>query len=137
MTAVEAPVTERVADAFIAGDVEAVIALYRPDALVDVIVPQWRFQLQGPDALREALLEGEFLPGRRVAVSHRTATEDGLLLELECWAPINGEEQMWRALHQFRVADGLVVEHVAYCSGFWDAATIARHAVEAPMVTSR
>jgi hypothetical protein len=137
VTTVELTVADRVADAFIAGDLEGLIALYRPDALVDAVVPQWRFQLQGHDALREALLEGEFLPGRRVTVVHRTATEDGLLLEVESWAPVDGEEQMWRALHQLRIADGLVVEHVAYCSGVWDAATIARHAVEAPMVRAR
>jgi hypothetical protein len=137
MTTVELSVVDRIAEAFVAGDVDALLALYRPDALVDVVVPQWRFQLQGHEGMREALLEGEFLPGRRVTVSHRTATEDGLLLEVESWAPMHGEEHMWRALHQFRVADGLVVEHIAYCSGFWDAETIARHAVEAPMVRAR
>jgi hypothetical protein len=137
MTTVATPVLDRIADAFIAGDTEELLALYQPDALVDCVVPQWRFQLQGREALREALLEGEFVPGRRVTVWHRTATEDGMLLELECWAPIDGEDQKWRALHQFRVAEGQVVEHIAYCSGFWDAATIARQAVEAPMVRAR
>lgn len=137
MTTAVATVEDRVADAFISGDVDELLVHYRPDALVDVVIPQWRFQLQGPDALREVLVAEDFVPGRRVTSSHRTTTSDGLLLELETWAPIDGEDQMWLALHQFRFADGLVAEHVVYCSGVWDAETIARQAIEAPMVRPR
>jgi hypothetical protein len=136
-TTMTAPLVDRIADAFIAGDVEALVALYRSDALVDAVIPYWRFQLQGADALREVLVAEEFLPGRRVTRSHRTATEHGLLLEIETWAPIDGADRMWLSMHQFRIADDAIAEHVVYCSGVWDPATIARHAVEAPMVRPR
>ena len=137
MTTVEASTADRVCDAFVAGDVDALLACYAPDALVDAVVPQWRFQLQGHDAIREAIVEGEFVPGRRVTQVHRTATEDGVLLEVEAHAPMHGEEHLWRELSHIRIVDGLVTEHIIYCSGFWDAATIARQAVEAPMVRAR
>ena len=137
MTTVATTVIDRIADAFVAGDVDELLAFYRADVLVDVVVPQWRFQLQGAEGLREALVAEEFLPGRRVTRVHRTATADGLLLELETWAPIDGEDRMWLGMHQLRLEDGQIVEHVAYCSGVWDAETIARQAVEAPMVRAR
>jgi hypothetical protein len=137
VTTVEVSTADRVCDAFVAGDIDGLLACYAPDVLVDAVVPQWRFQLQGHAAIREALETGEFLPGRRVTYAHRTFTEDGVLLEVEAWAPIDGEEQMWRDLNHIRIVDGLVTEHIVYCSGFWDAATIARQAVEAPMVRAR
>jgi hypothetical protein len=137
MTTVGVSTADRVCDAFLAGDIDGLLECYAPDALVDAIVPQWRFQLQGHEAIREALAAGELIPGRRVTHSHRTLTDDGVLLEVEAWAPIDGEEQMWRGLHHIRIVDGLVTEHIGYCSGFWDAATIARQAVEAPMVRAR
>lgn len=128
---------DQVADAFLDGDSTRLVALYRPDALVEVVVPTWRFQLQGREALRQVLDEEEFLPGRRVAWWRRTATEDGLVLELESRAPVHGEERMWLSLHQFRFAPDGVAEQVTYCSGIWSADTIARHAVEAPMLRQR
>ncbi len=129
-------ITDALTEAFLAGDTEALVALCADDVLFDAVVPTWRFQLQGLDAAREVLAE-EFLPGRRVTESHVTPTADGVLLEVETWAPIHGEDRMWREIAHFRVDDGLVTEVIVYCSGIWDAATIARHAVEAPMVRSR
>jgi hypothetical protein len=131
-----APLVDRITDAFVTGVTDDLPALYRPDVLVDVIVPSWRFQLQGAEAV-EALLTEEFLPGRRVTHWHRTATEDGLLLELEVWAPIDGVDRFSRAMHQFRVVDGAIAEHIVYCSGFWRPEDLARQAIEAPMVRQR
>lgn len=129
-------VADRVVEAFLDGDADALAHLCSEDVLVDVIVPQWRFQLQGREELRGGLAE-EFLGGRRVAWHHRTDTIDGVLLELETWAPIHGEDRKWLAMNKFRIADGAVVEMVQYCSGHWDAATIARQSVEARMVRER
>ena len=137
--AVGAAVTaaDAVADAFVAGDAAAVAAACRPDVLVDVVVPQWRFQLRGRDAVRELLATEEFVPGRRVTAAHRTPTAAGTLLEIETWAPMHGEQRMWRELIHVRADGDAVSELVVFCSGIWDAATIARHAVEAPMVVAR
>jgi hypothetical protein len=137
MTAPTTTVTDRVVDAYLGGDADALADLCAPDVLVDLVLPQWRFQMTGRETLRSGVAQEEFLPGRRVAWHHRTDTADGVLLELETWAPMEGEDRKWLELNKFRVADGQVVELVQYCSGIWDAATIARQAVEAPMVRER
>jgi len=129
-------VTEQVATAFVDGDAGSILKVCADDVLLDAVIPYWRFQLQGHDGLRDALAE-EFVPGRRVTESHVTPTADGVLVEVEAWAPMHGEDRMWREIAHFRVSGDTVSEVVFYCSGIWDAATIARHAVEAPMVRSR
>jgi hypothetical protein len=129
-------VADRVVETFIEGDADALVDLCADDVLVDLVVPQWRFQIEGREMLRGGIAE-EFLPGRRVTWHRRTDTADGVLLELETWAPIDGEQRKWLAMNQFRIVDGVVVEIMQYCSGHWDAATIARQAVEAPMVRER
>jgi hypothetical protein len=37
-------------------------------------------------------------------------------------------------VHLFHTDGEAITEHANYCTGIWDAATIARHALEAPMV---
>ena len=129
-SAVESPVL----DAFLNGDAAGVVAACAAGVVVDVNIPTWRFQLQGRDALRRLLESEEFLPGRSVATWRSATTDDGLLLELETHAPIHGEERLWRELVWFRGAPGAITEVTVFCSGIWDAATIARQAAEAPMV---
>jgi hypothetical protein len=137
MSTATATLADLAADAFVAGDAAGFVAHCAEDVLLDAVVPTWRFQLGGREALRELLATEEFLPGRRVTVAHRTPTADGVLLEIETWAPLHSEDRMWRETVQIRTAGGAVTEVVVYCSGIWDAATIARQAVEAPMVRPR
>lgn len=137
MTTVSVSIADRAAEAFVAGDADAVAALCRDDVLADVNVPTWRFQLEGREAIRHLLAHEEFVPGRQVTVEHRTPTADGVLLEVETWAPMGGEDRMWREIAHFRVKDDAIHEMVVYCSGIWDGATIARQRVEAPMVRAR
>lgn len=117
-------------------DFDALADLYRPDALFDASVPQWRYQLQGREAIREALAE-EFAPileSARVEARRATRTDDGVVVELEVRFVQDGEERLWREIHLFRTDGTSITEHVNYCTGIWDGATIARHALEAPMV---
>ena len=130
-------VTDQIVDAFLAGDADTLADACAEDVLLDIVVGTWRFQLAGRETIRHGLAHEEFLPGRRVAWHQRTDTDAGVLLEVETWAPIDGEDRKWHALNHFRIADGQVVELVQYCSGIWDAATIARQQVEAPMVRPR
>ena len=120
--------------AFAKADPDALVACYASDVVLDVNVPQWRFQVQGRSGARDLVVEEEFLPGRRVTHVTRTPTVDGELVEIECRAPIEGRECLWRSLHVLRCRGGLVSEHVIYCSGIWDPASIERQQVEAPMV---
>ena len=130
-----ATATEPVVAAFLRGATDEVVAACTPDVLVDINVPTWRFQLQGRDALHHILTEEEFPPGRTVGSWRSTPTADGHLLEVESHAPIAGEDRQWRELVWFRHTGEAVSEVTVFCSGVWDAATIARHAAEAPMVT--
>ena len=129
--------TDRIVDAYLAGDVDALADACADDVLVDVIVPTWRFQIAGRETVRSGLAQQEFPPGRRVAWHQRTDTTDGVLLEVETWAPIDGEQRKWHELIHFRIADGHIFEMVQYCSGIWDAATIARQQSESPTVRPR
>ena len=128
--------TGRIVDCLRTLDVDGLTALYRSDALLDVSVPSWRYQLQGPQAIGEQLRE-ELAPiaaAGTVADLRATPTADGVVVEMEVHFVDDGEERMWREAHVLHTDGTAITEHVNYCTGIWDAATIARHAVEAPMV---
>ena len=59
---------------------------------------------------------------------------DGCVVEVAVRFNHGDETRRWRDIHVTRRRDGPVTEHFAYCTGHWDAATIARHDAEAPMV---
>lgn len=122
--------------AFLRGDPAEFVAECAPDVLLDANVPTWRFQLKGREGVRHLLAEEEFVAGRTVATWRSVPTADGLLLEHETYAPMHGERRRWRAVLWFRGTSGAWREIIVYCTGIWDAATISRHAAEAPMVTS-
>jgi hypothetical protein len=124
-----------IVDALRRGDMDQLAALYTPDALIDLNVPQWRWQVGGTPA-RRALAE-DFHAADRSATVHRvTPTTDGLLLEEDVSFTEHGETRRFRQMHAFRLDGEQIIEHVIYCTGVWDAATIARQAVEAPMIRS-
>jgi ketosteroid isomerase-like protein len=129
-------ITELITARLSALDFDGLAELYRPDALLDVSVPQWRYQLQGREAIREALAE-ELAPlvgSARVTGQRATQTDDGVVVELEVRFVQDGEDRQWREVHLFHTDGTAITEHLNYCTGVWDAATIARQAVEAPMV---
>lgn len=128
---------DAVTTALLAGDADTIADLCAEDVLTELIVPQWRFQLGDRESIRHALAHEEFLPGREVVWHQRTDFADGVLLELETTAPMQGESHRWFALTKFRFAGGQIVEIVQYCSGLQDAATQARNTAEAPFVRHR
>ena len=129
-------ITELITARLSALDFDGLAELYRPDALLDVSVPQWRYQLQGREAIRQALAEdlAPIVGSARVTEQRATPTEDGVVVELEVRFVQAGEERQWREVHLFHTDGTAITEHLNYCTGVWDAATIARQAVEAPMV---
>jgi ketosteroid isomerase-like protein len=107
--------------------------VFSPDVFFDLNMPVWRFQMQGPEAwaaqLRK-LAQGEV----RVDVQRTIATETGFVTEHVERQAVAGEELSARRLWLCEVRDGRIAEVVGYCSGEWDEALRARHAVEAPMI---
>lgn len=126
---------DRITDCLRTGDYEGLAQLYRPDALLDVNVPSWRYQLQGPDAILAQFREEELSLSRWRCTGWRaTRTEDGVVAETEVRFDHDGEERLWRDVHLIHTDGKAITEHVIYCCGIWDAETIARQRVEAPMV---
>lgn len=116
-------------------DLEGLAQCYRVDVLLDASVPLWRFQLQGAEAILEAFGE-ELAPLGELEVAevieHRSAESVAVELEVR----YHGQDglHLWREVHLLIGDDEGVKEHRIYCTGIWDPATIARHAIEGTMV---
>jgi ketosteroid isomerase-like protein len=125
---------DKVVDRITALDYEGLTDLYASDALLDLNLPSWRFQLQGPDAARRWFKEHPEMPNLR-CTSHRIMPiEDGVIVENEGHYDLDDGEHLFRAIDVFHLDGDEIVEHVEYCSGDWTPADIARQRAEAPMV---
>lgn len=108
---------------------------YSPEVLLDVHVPQWRFQIQGSEGAIEWFKNTtSHMKGFRVPWTRVTATESLIVLEWEVHADGDDGEHLCREVDLFHLEDGRVAHHVIFCTGMWDPATIARQRDEAPMV---
>lgn len=123
------------AEALDSADADRLIALYDPDVHCDLNVPFWRFGVAGADALVELLAKEEFLPGYHLTWWEGRATPDGAVVETEARFDLPGGEGCFREVHLLRAGARGITEHVAYCTGLWDTATIEKQAREAPPVT--
>ncbi len=104
--------------------------LFAPDVFCDLNVPQWRFQLQGAEALAQ-WGKSESPHGSQVRLGRVRAAGDTVAVETE----ITTDGHYSRSLWLLRVdGAGLVDEVVFYCTGPWSAATVERQAREAPMI---
>jgi hypothetical protein len=107
--------------------------LFASDVFADINVPEWRFQMQGPDAILD-WLRGEQPNGSRVSSWRSDPTASGVVVELEQRYDVEGEEISSRNLHRLEVHDGKVTDWTMYCTGEWSPATRERQAREAPML---
>ena len=69
----------------------------------------------------------EFQPGYRLTSMATTPTADGTVVEVECRFDRDVEERLAREVHLLRQRGGQIVEHVMFCTGIWDPATIRRY----------
>jgi len=121
---------ERLAEVFrtnIAGDV------FTEDVFFDLNMPVWRFQMQGVDAF-ESWRRGLAPEGSGVNVLRTVPTVSGFVIEFEEFEEQQGQLLTSRKMMLCEVREGRIAEVVAYCSGEWDEALRARHAIEAPMI---
>ena len=88
------------------------------DAVLDATVPNWRFRLVGPDAIR-AEYAGWFAdPGAFVELE-RESVEDGEVVRyLLSWQEA-GVAHVAHHLHLLRVRDGRIVRDTVVCGGRW------------------
>ena len=121
---------ERLAEVFrtnIAGDV------FTEDVFFDLNMPVWRFQMQGVDAF-ESWRRGLAPEGSGVNILRTVPTLSGFVTEFEEIEEQKGQRLTSRKMILCEVREGRIAEVVAYCSGEWDEALRARHAIEAPMI---
>lgn len=108
---------------------------YDDHVITDVCVPSWRFQVGGRDEMERLLDRGEFgLDEQRLHSFRAFPMVDGCVVEVEVRFRHGTETRLWRDLHVLRCRDAKVVEHLVYCTGHWDAATVARHDAEANLI---
>jgi hypothetical protein len=103
--------------------------LFAADAFCDINVPEWRFQMQGSEAV-EAWLAGEQPDGCEVTSWRADATENGVVVEL---VQKIGEE-ISRNMHRLEVRGDKVAAWTMYCTGVWSAETQEKQRREAPMI---
>src|SRR5499427_2585870 len=109
--------------------------LCRTDLVLDANTPHWRFQLQGPETVFEAITAGlAGIEEPRVTSSRVTRAASAVAVEVEVRSGQGDQERMWREVHLLRGGDDGIAEDTTYCTGIWDRPAIARHAAEAPMV---
>ncbi|MDO8309319.1 MAG: nuclear transport factor 2 family protein [Actinomycetota bacterium] len=114
-------------DAFLSaverGDIGSCSA-WSPDAVLDATVPNWRFRLIGPTAIRAEYGHwfadpGHFAELRRVSIAGGELVE--YLLE---WTE-NGVQHSAHHMHVLEVRDGLIETDTVICGGRWPASLLA------------
>jgi hypothetical protein len=127
--------TETVRRCYEASDWDGLAALYAPDVLLDMHPPGWRYQIQGADAASgqwKAIID--HFEDFRVTWVRATPTDGGVVVEWEMHTGHGDGEHLCRQADILHAGAGKITEHVVFCGGMWDAATIARHKTEAPMI---
>lgn len=117
------------------GDDDRIATLYTDDAIFDAHVPNWRFQVQGPDAIAEQLKAWFRLPGRFDEVQTQLTVAGDVLVRF-AWrereetvdAITSREMQLWR------LAGDRITEQVVFCAGRWGRPLVMQMAAEAPLV---
>lgn len=127
-------ITERYRKAVEAGDQAALAELYHPEALLDAHVPNWRFQVQGRDAVA-ARTAGLPRPGRFASFEVEPTASEDVLVQFEWRQHREDGETVTRELHVLRLdPDGRIAEQVLFCAGVWEPELQARMVAEAPLV---
>jgi len=107
--------------------------VFAPDVFCDINVPEWRFQLQGEQAVLD-WMTSELPNGSWVPSWRSDPTPSGVVVEVEQHYDVDGREHLSRNLHRLEVRDGKVVSWTMYCTGDWSPETQERQAREAPMI---
>jgi hypothetical protein len=116
-----------VVDRFLAG-IEAgdlPQGLFADDAGLDATVPNWRFRVEGGEAVRAELARWYADPGRFLEL-HRTPLPDGELVEFALGWDEDGVPHRAHQAHIVRVADDRILADTAFCGGRWPADLIAQ-----------
>ena len=106
-----------------AGDMPADV--FADDAALDATVPNWRFEVQGGDAVRSELARWYADPGQFLEL-RRTAIPDGELVEFALAWTEDGVPHRVHQAHIMQVVDDRVARDTAFCGGRWPSDLIAQ-----------
>ncbi|MBW3602780.1 MAG: hypothetical protein KY434_08800 [Actinobacteria bacterium] len=101
------------------------------DAVFDLNVPQWRFQVGGGPAIAAAFAEA-YAHGFRTLGKRWEPTPSGAIIEYDGWDA--AATTYYRHLARLDVDGGRIARLTIYCTGGWDPDTLERQRREAPMV---
>ncbi|HEY8827903.1 MAG TPA: nuclear transport factor 2 family protein [Jatrophihabitantaceae bacterium] len=99
------------------------------DAVLDATVPNWRFQLTGPDAIRSEYAKWFADPGTFEDL-RRLPTQDGEVVEYTLTWTEAGVPHAAHHAHILTVEDGLIAADTVLCGGRWPASLLAEMAVD-------
>jgi len=125
--------SEKLIECLESGDFGPLADRYAPDAVLDCHVPNWRFQVQGPDAIA-ANFRGWWPVAGRVIVQRAQELDTGVLVQFERWSLENGDELSTREVHILDLTGGRITDHVVFCAGKFTPELRAQMAVEAPLI---
>jgi hypothetical protein len=117
-------------------DWNGLAALYAPDVLLDMHPPGWRYQIEGAGAAAAQwkAITDQFDDFRVTWVRTTPTTGGGVVVEWEMHTGHGDREHLCRQVDILHGDGTKITEHVVFCGGMWDAATIARQKAEAPMI---
>jgi hypothetical protein len=98
--------------------------VFSDDAVLDATVPNWRFSVQGGQAVRGQLAEWYADPGRFESL-RRTPISGGELVEFTLNWMEDGAHYTCHQAHILALADDRVTRDTAFCGGRWSEALVA------------
>lgn len=128
------PLAEQYRSAVEAGDLAALAGLYQPDVLFDAHVPNWRFQLQGRDAVAEHTGGALPSPGHFTSFDVTPTTAGDLLVQFEWHGPTDDGGAVVRQLHMLHLDEGRIAAQVMFCAGVWSPQLQQQMASAAPLI---
>lgn len=121
------------ADAFLAmhGSIHSSAGIYTDDAVLDMNVPRWRFQVGGRAAITDAF-DHSFPQGFTVDHKRWEPTPTGAVIEYDGHDAATGD--YYRHLVLLEMRGEKIGRLTLYCTGGWEAATVEQQRREAPLV---
>jgi hypothetical protein len=108
--------------------------LFSDDARLDATVPNWRFEVQGGEAVRTQLAGWFADPGQFIDLQ-RTTIPAGELVEFTLAWTEGGIPHRVHQAHILRVVDDRLATDTAFCGGRWPADLIAKMEASAATAT--
>lgn len=128
MTSTTSTTTTSAVDRFLDGIRTARIPetdAWTPDAHLDATVPNWRFTVDGADAIQETYASWYADPGQFEEI-RRLPTPSGVVVEYLLTWEEGGVPHAAHHVHILTLADdGRIAEDHVFCGGRWDAGLLA------------